>query len=582
MKKIKYVAFTILILALNVIFSLNVIGAQKYSIQIDGPQSAYRDSNITLTLNAKNLQGINNGFSAYSGSITYDSSKVQYVSSSGSIAKWHFETSKSEGKINFIGYDDSAPENTKRSDTELFKITFKVLNSATGNATFTVSNIKGSTEVGASLSADSISKSITITSAPVTKSNNANLSNLSVTGKNISPSFTSSNTSYKVTVPNDVTSINVNATKADSKANVQITGNNKLSVGKNNVLIEVEAEDGTKKTYKIEVTRESSSALSTPSNNQTNKKSSNNNLKEINGIDGLDFDPSKTEYDVVLPFEITKLNITATPADSKAKITYSNANINDMPIDKPYTVTIAVTAEDSSVKIYTLNVKRSSYKSDTDLKELVVNDENIYKEGKDEYTITVPSDADKLNINAIPKNDDSTVKIIGGDKLKPGNNTVVVEVTDKNGFTKSYKLNVKKESSNFLFSFLKDWWILLLIMLFILIILLILIYLHEKNKKLLEDINNKESKYIPEKIENPNSELVTHIDNNDDILYNSSNNTQVDAYVPKHLDDDPLQNILNDDSVSEVQKEIKIVRNELNGDKELEKEYKIIENYRKK
>lgn len=54
------------------------------------------------------------------------------------------------------------------------------------------------------------------------------------------------------------------------------------------------------------------------------------------------------------------------------------------------------------------------------------------------------------------------------------------------------------------------------------------------------------------------------------------------AYVSKHSDDDILKNLLNDDSILEVQKKIKIVKNEIHGDDGLEGEFKITENYRKK
>ena len=60
-----------------------------------------------------------------------------------------------------------------------------------------------------------------------------------------------------------------------------------------------------------------------------------------------------------------------------------------------------------------------------------------------------------------------------------------------------------------------------------------------------------------------------------------------DAYVPKHEDDGlgnnmVMQNVLNDESVSEVKKEVTIVQNGVLGNEEVEKEYKITENYRKK
>lgn len=584
MKKIKYVLFTAIILTLNIIFGLNVFGVSKYSMTLNGPGTASRESNITLSLNVVNPQSVSGGFDGYSGEIAYDETKVEFVSATGSIKNWDFGSSKSNGVIKFVGYDNFAPDNVKNSDTEIFKITFKVLSSATDSVTFTAKNLKGSNGDGFTYPADSTSKTVTITTTPVTpsKSNNANLSNLTVGTGTLSPSFNAKTTNYALTVPNNTTSIKVNAVAADSKAKVTITGNTNLSVGKNNVLVEVQAEDGTKKTYKIEVTRSAPSSsgqtgtdkpstdkptTDKPSTDKPEAKSSNNKLKAINGISQLDFDPDKTEYNIDLPYEVKDLNVTAEAQDSKSKISYSNANLKDLEVGKTNTITIAVTAEDSSLRIYTINVKRTQYKSDTDLKELIVNNEDIYKDGEDEYKVTVPSDTDTLDISAIPKSEDSVVKIIGADKLKEGSNTVLVEVTDKNGFSKSYKLNVEKEPSNFLFNFLKDWWLLLLAMLFILIILLVLIYLHERNKKLLEELNNREPKYIPAQIEETTNEMPivnepqpTHIDNTYNILYNSNNNTvaERDAYVPKHSSDDQMNNTVSDDSISDIQNKLQL------------------------
>ena len=608
MKKIKYILFSALLVLVNIIFSLDVLGATKYTVNISAPSTATKGSNITLSFNAGSISSLKNGYSAYSGAITYDSTKLEFVSATSSISGWLVDTAKGTDKINFVGYDNMPPSNTKYQDTEIFKVVFKVISVTNGNTTVTATNIKGSTSVGESLAADPTSKTITIGDAtpPATKSNDATLSNLNAGGYTLSPAFNKDQTSYKVSVPNDVTSLNVTATPNDSKATVSVSGNGNLSVGKNNIIVEVKAEDGTKKTYTIEVTRADKSndtpstpntpstpstpnTPSTPSTPSTSKKSSNANLKNITGIEGLDFNKDVTTYDMEVPFETTSLNIGATPEDSKAKVTISNPNLKNLEVGKNNTITILVTAEDSTVKVYTVNVRRSPYKSETDLKELVVNDKDVLEEGKDEFKVTVPSDTTELDISAIPKSDNSTVKIKGDTTLKDGHNKVIIEVTDKNGFSKSYTIDVEKESDNFLLKFLKDYWWLLLLMLFILLILLLLLYLHRKNEKLLDEIQEDELKYINMKKDNTNNKIIVEhvvadIDNDDDLSYNSSNNNMVaNTYVPKHSDeDDILKNILDDDSVEEVQREITIIKNDSDGDDDLEKEYKITQKYRKK
>lgn len=593
MKKIKNIILTLLIV-FSLTFTINVHAQQSYTMSIDSPSTAAKGSNITLTFYAKNISSIKNGFSGYSGTINYDSTRLEFVSITSSISGWNIYKSNPENKITFLGYDDEPPANTKTSDVEIFKVVFKVKSIDLANTKIEVTNIKGSTSSGESLNASPVTKTITIKENSVTKSNNANLSGLSVNGYNITPTFNPNTTSYKLTVPNNVKDLSVNATAQDSKANISISGASSLSVGKNNVIVEVKAEDGTKKNYIIEVTRNKketkpSDNKQTPSNpsKDDTKKSDNNYLKNITGIPGLEFSKDKNNYDVTLPFDVSSINVGAESEDSKAKVSISNGNLKNLEVGKNNTITITVTAEDSSVKVYTINVKRSEYKSDTDLKELIVNDKDILKEGKDDYKIKVDKNTDKLDISAIPSSNGSTVKIKGDTTLKDGNNTVIVEVTDKNGFTKSYTIEVEKESNNFVLNFLKDYWLLLLALLLTLFIILLMLYLHRKNRKLLDDLEKtKIIKYSEGNVIQYPKEVHDNIDNSDIILYNSSNNMN-DAYVPKHEDDGlgnnmVMQNVLNDESVSKVKKEVTIVQNGVLGNEEVEKEYKITENYRKK
>lgn len=592
MKKIKKIILTLLIV-FGLTFTINVHAQGSYTMSIDSSSTAVKGSNITLTFYAKNISSIKNGFSGYSGTINYDSTRLEFVSITSSISGWNIYKSTPENKITFLGYDDEPPANTKKSDVEIFKVVFKVKSIDLANTKIEVNNIKGSTSSGESLNANPITKTITIKEGTQTKSNNANLSGLSINGYDLSPSFNPNTTSYKLTVPNNVKNVTVNATAQDSKSNISISGTSSLSVGKNNVIVEVTAEDGTKKTYIIEVTRnkeenknnDNKTTPTNPSKDDT-KKSDNNYLKNITGISGLEFSKDKTNYDVTLPFDVSNINVNAEAEDSKAKVNISNGNIKNLEIGKNNIITITVTAEDSSVRVYTINVKRSQYKSDTDLKELVVNDKDILKEGKDDYKIKVDKNTNRLDISAVPSSDGSTVKIKGDTTLKEGNNTVIVEVTDKNGFTKSYTIEVEKESNNFVLDFLKDYWLLLLALLLTLFIVLLMVYLHKKNKKLLEDLEKtKVIKYSEGNVIEYPKEAHPNIDNSDIILYNSNNNID-DAYVPKHEDDGSnniiMQNVLNDESVSEVKKEVTIVQNGILGNEEVEKEYKITENYRKK
>ena len=87
--------------------------------------------------------------------------------------------------------------------------------------------------------------------------NNANLSNITLSAGSLS--FNKDTLSYDVTVENAISSITVTATAESAKANVAVTpsGVVSLTVGvKTPITIRVTAEDGTFKTYVVNVTRE--------------------------------------------------------------------------------------------------------------------------------------------------------------------------------------------------------------------------------------------------------------------------------------------------------------------------------------
>ena len=87
------------------------------------------------------------------------------------------------------------------------------------------------------------------------KSNNANLSNLGIRPNDFS-GFSPTKTSYSVTVPNEVESVEVYAGKGQNGQKISGTGSKTLKEGLNTFNITVTAEDGkTTKTYTLNIVR---------------------------------------------------------------------------------------------------------------------------------------------------------------------------------------------------------------------------------------------------------------------------------------------------------------------------------------
>lgn len=84
---------------------------------------------------------------------------------------------------------------------------------------------------------------------------NNRLSSLSISGYNITPSFSSDNYSYMVELPSNVNNVNIKANAADASATVSGSGDIELNSSNSAVDIIVTAQNGTKEKYSINIKR---------------------------------------------------------------------------------------------------------------------------------------------------------------------------------------------------------------------------------------------------------------------------------------------------------------------------------------
>ncbi|MBQ8830026.1 MAG: cadherin-like beta sandwich domain-containing protein [Oscillospiraceae bacterium] len=183
--------------------------------------------------------------------LSYDPSQLEFISGSG------MEISGSGGTVHINGYNGSG------AGTFSCTLTFKALKVC--SAKITVSYYDMVDDNGDNVASHIGSSTVTISNPP-TASSDATLKALSISPGTLSPSFSSGTTSYTATVSSSTTKLNVSATKNDSKASVSVSGTS-LKVGSNKVTVTVTAEDGTKKTYTITVTRPAATIAPDTGNN---------------------------------------------------------------------------------------------------------------------------------------------------------------------------------------------------------------------------------------------------------------------------------------------------------------------------
>ncbi len=427
-RNIKFLAFAITLFLFSY---LNVYAAGSASLSVTGTSSVIVGKNVEITIKVSNLSNIPNGISGVQGIVNYESEYLAFEKSS-SLAVYNVVYQDNVKK--FIGF---AVGNNINSDSGLIKLVFKTKKE--GNTHISLSGIKlvdGNSEV---VSTKASSLNIKINPVP---SSNANLSSLSVSNGSIN--FNKDITNYSVKVGSDVTSINVSASAEDSGAKISGTGSKSLNYGDNKINVVVTAPSGDKKTYTITVTRE-------------DNRSKNNNLSSIKLSTGTlspSFSSGRTTYNVSVPFEVSSIKVEATAEDSKSKVVVSGGS--SLKAGKVTNVTIKVTAENGSVKTYTVKVTRGKdpnaaeeKNTNNNLASLTLGQDITlnpkFNKNTTSYEVEVPYKIKNLEIEATPEDEAfAKVDITGADNLQVGENEVKIVVTAEDGKTKEYIIKVTR------------------------------------------------------------------------------------------------------------------------------------------
>ena len=186
-------------------------------------------------------------------------------------------------------------------------------------------------------------------------------------------------------------------------------------------------------------------------NEKPKEKSTDKALKSLEvKPEGLspEFNPETTSYSLQVGADVKKLDIKAVANDEKSKVEISG---NDELKDGDNTVKITVTAEDETVRTYTIVVKKAA-KSSQGLTSLSIKKLKLspnFSTDVLKYTVDVTdSSITKLDIDAISEDKDATVEISGNEDLKVGKNTITIKVKAKDSDEEvTYTIIVNKKDA---------------------------------------------------------------------------------------------------------------------------------------
>ena len=353
--------------------------------------------------------------------------------------------------------------------------TVKVNGTATTSGTArTVSLSVGSNPIPVEVTAQdgTTTKTYTITVTRAGPSTNANLSSLAISQGTLSPSFASGTTSYTANVTNNVTSLTVTPTVANSNATVTVngvtvtsgnaSGSIALAVGSNMITTIVTAQDGsTTQTYTVTVTRAAA-------------PSTNANLSSLAISQGMlspSFASGTTSYTASVANNVTSLTVTPTVSNTNATVTVNGATVTSGNASGSIalavgsnTITTVVTAEDgTTTQTYTVTVTRAAPPSiNADLSALSISSGTLspaFASGTTNYTASVNNATTSLTIT--PTLADATASVTvngvavssgnasGAIALNVGSNTITTVVTAQEGSTtKSYTITVTRAANS--------------------------------------------------------------------------------------------------------------------------------------
>ena len=195
----------------------------------------------------------------------------------------------------------------------------------------------------------------------------------------------------------------------------------------------------------------SSSYLTTTKPEEENK-SSNAMLSGLTvDVEGLspEFNKDTDNYTLQVGSDVEAIQITATPEDEKATVqVQENKNLQE----GENTVTITVTAEDGTTKVYTITVNKGNVEqvASLGLSTLTIagiDMEEVFSPTTYEYTIEINEDVTQLDITAEANEEGATVEIVGNQDFQEGENIVSIIVKSADGEeTVTYQLTINKNS----------------------------------------------------------------------------------------------------------------------------------------
>ena len=268
--------------------------------------------------------------------------------------------------------------------------------------------------------------------------------------------FNSNVTDYKIEIPNNTTSVNVDSTITSDKASyvpgyepgiVNITGETTVK------LIKVKSETGSTRTYILTFVKKSTDIIT--------DESLMLDALTIPGV-YIPFESNVANYSVSVDYETAFIDVNPVLKDKTSKMKFSTKRKSEteFKIGSPNGVLLDVGENFVELVVRNKKGETSTYRitiirkemglgisDDVTLKDLrVLNYDIKFKPEKKDYTVKIKQEK-SLVITAVPNSNRAEVFIRGNEELT-GFSTVRIKVVAENGEYETYSIDIKKDAFN--------------------------------------------------------------------------------------------------------------------------------------
>ncbi len=268
--------------------------------------------------------------------------------------------------------------------------------------------------------------------------------------------FNSNITDYKIEIPSNTTSVNVDSEIASDKASyvngyepgkVEIKGDTTVK------LIKVISQTGSTRTYVLTFIKEGKDIIE--------EKSLQLSDLSIPGV-YLPFESDVANYSLSVDYQTDSIDLNSILADDSSKIIVSYKKKSDSEYKVGSSVGLGLDVGENFIEIKIINSKnQESYyrltiirkefgldiSDDTTLKDLkVLNHKIKFSPNKKDYTVRIKQEK-SLVITAVPNSNRAEVFIRGNEELT-GFSTVRIKVVAENGKYETYSIDIKKDPFN--------------------------------------------------------------------------------------------------------------------------------------